>query len=138
MHQRRPHVGRFRGEFLMLARLSRLPLLPGLAVALWVSLVVVVAVKSVVAPLEHTLFPMYAEASRDLWRGEPRGNSCFAWQHLPYFADLFAPFAQLPEWAGGTLWSLLSLAVFISGLVRFFAMAGRGELSANAWALLLL
>src|SRR5260221_12047778 len=127
----------------MWERFSRSRLLPVLAAALWVSLVGAVTVKNLVGPHEHTLFPLYSQTAHENWgdapgESSPFGPSPFGRQYLPYFADLIAPFAYLPEPTGATLWTLVSLAVFISGMLRFFALAGRGELNPNSWSVLLL
>ena len=124
-------------------RVGRWPLLPALTAAVWGILVVVLTVKNVIAPHEHTLFPLYSQTAHQAWgdisfEPSPFGPSPFGKQYLPYFADLVAPFAYLPEPVGATLWSLLSLAIFITGMLRFFPLAGRQVLSANVWSVLLL
>jgi len=124
-------------------RVGRWPLLPALTAAVWGILVVVLTVKNVITPHEHTLFPLYSQTAHQAWgdisfEPSPFGPSPFGKQYLPYFADLIAPFAYLPEPVGATLWSLLSLAIFITGMLRFFPLAGRQVLSANVWSVLLL
>jgi hypothetical protein len=78
---------------------------------------VVVAVKAMLSPARHSVFPEYADAGRDIWADEPLGF--VARQYLPYFSIAMTPLAVLPERLGCLLWTVLNLLVYFTGLRAF-------------------
>lgn len=84
----------------------------------WAALLVLALVKHAAAPNRGSVWPIYAEGSRELWAGSP-ARSLNACQHLPYFADLVAPFAALPDRLGAPLWFVFTTTVFLTGVRAF-------------------
>jgi hypothetical protein len=91
-------------------------------VSVWLILAAAVAVRTLLHPASHTVFPVFAAAGTNWWADQ----SLYAdYKPLDYFryppqaALFFSPFAGLGLRAGGILWSWLSLAVYASGLWRF-------------------
>ena len=93
--------------------------------AVWAVVIVGLVVKQLLAPQRHTLYPQYAQTARDLAAGAAP-TTAYGVQHLPYFADLLAAIAALPDRIGGVLWVAASVGVLLTGwraLVRRFASA---------------
>ncbi|VTS06342.1 glycosyltransferase family 87 protein [Tuwongella immobilis] len=97
--------------------MNRLPLAT-LRTLTWLGILLIVLVKNTGWPQKNSVYPLYAQASRELWAGVPP-TSPTAIQHLPWFADLLAPFAWLPDRIGATLWFATILLVFVTGIQRF-------------------
>ncbi len=102
----------------------------------WVVLGVAVCVKTWVQPNRHTVYPIFAQAARDWWAGCPPYENQ-AYFYSPTFAVLVSPFAALPDWLGGMLWSVVSMWAYWKGLRAFYAGVLRGALSARGEALFL-
>ncbi len=90
-----------------------------LAHILWCGLALAVAVKAIVSPDRHTVWPVFATAS-DHWRaGKPLYVDYLdvdMYRYSPSFAVVVTPLALLPMRFGGCLWGLGSLALSYVGL----------------------
>src|SRR5262249_49619910 len=106
-----------------------------IAIAVWLSLCVVLVVKNAVSPNSHSLYPQYAQAARSL-AGTSPPRSVYSVQHLPYFADLLIPFGLFPDWLGSNLWFLVSLATLITGFKAFIDRFGPVDGRTRAWMVL--
>jgi len=104
-------------------------------VAAWVGLFLFVIIKNSLWPHKGSVYPLYAQSSRDLWSGVPP-TSPTAIQHLPWFGDLLAPFAHLPDFLGSNLWFIAILIVFISGTMNYLRLVLPPEIS--TWQRLLI
>ena len=89
---------------------------------LWLALAATVAVRILVEPRAHTLFPLFAASSAHWWADQ----SLYAaypdldrFRYPPTFAVGMTPFAALGLRAGGVLWVWVSMAVYGGGLWRF-------------------
>ncbi len=89
--------------------------------ALWIATFVFVVVKAAVAPHKHSMYPSYAQTTRE-WVSSGPFASIHTVQHLPYFSDLVAPFALLPDRIGASGWALVVFAVYAAGLRAFLAI----------------
>ncbi|HEX5273604.1 MAG TPA: glycosyltransferase family 87 protein [Gemmataceae bacterium] len=93
-----------------------------LAVGVWLALAVVVAVRTLISPVSHTVFPVFAASAAHWWADEPL--YCFypsldLFRYPPPFAVALTPFGALGPRAGGILWSWVGMAVYAAGLWRF-------------------
>ena len=96
--------------------------LPPRTLAIWLTLAVALAVRTMHRPQSHTVFPLFASASTHWWAdmplyGDYEPLDCF--RYPPLFAVVLTPLALLGPLLGGILWSWLSLAVYFVGLRRF-------------------
>jgi hypothetical protein len=92
------------------------------ALALWLAVAVAVAVRTVVSPATHTVFPIFALSGEHWWADQ----SLYAeykpldrFRYPPPFAVAVTPFSLLGPRAGGVLWSWVGIAVLVVGLWRF-------------------
>src|SRR4051794_26575576 len=85
-----------------------------LALAAWAIALVAVCGRAAVDPQRHTLYPTYAQASRDWLAGEDlylryaRSPQLDQFRYSPVVGALFAPLGLLPDRAGGVLWRLVN------------------------------
>ena len=93
-----------------------------LAVGDWLILAAAVAVRTLVSPFHHTVFPIFAASAAHWWAGP----SLYRWypdldlfRYPPPFAVVVTPFAALGLRAGGILWTWAGMAVYAAGLWRF-------------------
>jgi hypothetical protein len=93
-----------------------------LALGMWLVLGVAVSVRTLVSPVQHSVFPIFAASAVRWWADQ----SMYAhyppldiYRYPPVFAVLITPFAVLGLKAGGILWSGASIAVFLGGLWCF-------------------
>ena len=113
------------------------------ALGFWVVLLIGIVAKCVLAPTVHSVYPVYAETGRDWWLGSATesavGVDLLKRQYAPFFAELMAPFCLLPDRLGGALWSVLSVAVFLTGFDRLLrTLPARGVTQREwGWAMLL-
>ncbi len=91
------------------------------AMALWVVLVVVVAIKAIVSPRHHTVFPLLMSGPRHWWAGKDIYDvypELFdIYRYSPSNALLFSPLAPLPDRVGGAIWCVVNLGVLVFGLI---------------------
>jgi hypothetical protein len=88
-----------------------------LACLAWVTLAVSFAVLAFFHPYSHTVYPIYAPASRRWWLGEDiYVRLVDYYRYSPLFAILLTPLASLPDCWGGSIWKALNIAVYAVGL----------------------
>ncbi len=84
------------------------------AVGVWVGFTVAAAVKVLVQPTAHTVYPVFAEGARNWWQDislyEPTPDLDL-FRYSPTFAVLMTPFGLLPDWLGGVLWVGLNVGM---------------------------
>jgi hypothetical protein len=86
------------------------------ALVAWAAVAVAACVKMAVQPERHTVYPVFATAARHWWADEPLYGGYAGldpFRHSPTFAVAMTPFALLPQWLGGMLWSALSIALLL-------------------------
>jgi hypothetical protein len=86
------------------------------ALALWVILAIGVAIKCLVQPSSHTVFPVFAVGARSWWADISLYVRCVEqdlFRYSPTFAVAMTPFGLLPHWAGGVLWGIASTALLV-------------------------
>jgi hypothetical protein len=92
------------------------------ALALWVAVGVAVAVRTLVQPEQHTVFPLLASSAVH-WQDDlplyVEYQPFDYFRYPPAFAVAIAPLAALGLRAGGILWGWLNLATYGAGLWRF-------------------
>jgi hypothetical protein len=88
---------------------------------LWVCVFVFIVVKASVSPVRHSVYPGYALSVND-WISSGTHQSLNSIQHLPYFSDMMAPFAALPNWLGCACWAALGFLTYATGLRAFLAI----------------
>ncbi len=109
-----------------------LAFVPRPILAAWLLLALLLAVRTVVSPVRHTVFPLLAAASTRFWNDQPiYGNyrPLDYFRYPPVFAVALTPLAALGLYLGGILWGWLNLAVFGAGLWR----AWRDLLQTRGW-----
>ncbi len=99
------------------------PSLTVIAFTAWVGVAAVVCVKPLFKPVSGTVFVTYATAGHEFLAGEklydvphPHTDN---FRYSPLVAAGFAPLSVLPLGVGGALWRLVSIAVFVTGLVAW-------------------
>jgi hypothetical protein len=83
----------------------------------WAGLAVGFAALAFFNPYAHSVYPIYAPASRRWWLGEDiyvRLGEVY--RYSPLFAIFLTPFAVLPDCWGGALWKAFNLIVYAAGL----------------------
>ncbi len=101
------------------------------ALLLWLVVAAVVAVRTVVVPDQHTIFPVLAGSSAHWWADRPLYADYAPldfFRYPPAFAVAFTPMALLGSRAGGVLWELIGIGVFVLGLWRFLR-----DVAPSAW-----
>jgi hypothetical protein len=93
-----------------------------LAVGVWLLLAAAVGVRTLVSPVHHTVFPIFAASASHWWADQ----SLYQWypaldlfRYPPPFAVAVSPFAALGLRAGGILWTWVGMAAYAVGLWRF-------------------
>jgi hypothetical protein len=93
-----------------------------LALGLWVVLGLAVAGRTLVSPMRHSVYPIFAASAQHWWANLPLYRpypQLDVFRYPPLFAVTMTPFAPLGLRAGGLLWSGLSLVVLLGGLWCF-------------------
>lgn len=111
---------------------------PRLAVVVWALLLTAIAVRVLLWPRTHTLYPIFAAAGLDWLRGDDlyfvehtRRHGLDHFRYSPLAAALLAPFGMLPERLGGVLWRLLNAGAFLAALAWWLRHAAPRVLSRN-------
>jgi hypothetical protein len=80
------------------------------------------AVRTLVSPHSHTVFPVFAAGSTHWWTDQPLYASyppLDLFRYPPTFAVIMTPFAAFGLRIGGILWTWFSMAAYGAGLWRF-------------------
>jgi hypothetical protein len=98
----------------------RNPLRP--AVGVWLVLAVAVAVRTLISPVSHSVFPIFAASATHWWADRPLysfypGLDLF--RYPPPFAVAVSPFGALGLRLGGVVWSWSGMAAYAAGLWVF-------------------
>jgi hypothetical protein len=86
----------------------------GLAIGLWLTLAIVISVKTVQNPENHSTYPIFRKASVEFWNGNEVYNSdVFAgdYRYGPSFAIALGPIAWLPYRIGALVWALINVGL---------------------------
>ncbi len=92
------------------------------ALGLWIVLAVAVCIKPFLQGSEHSVYPVFAGASRHWWADMPLYAEYFGtektdgYRYSPTFAVAFTPFVMLPEEAGNAAWNLLGIGLLLASL----------------------
>lgn len=95
-----------------------------LACRIWIGFAVVLGMKCLLQPEEHSLFPCFSASSFNWWKGWSLYDRIVMphdYRYSPTFAVCFSIFAYLPKSLGAFLWgelNLWALWVALQGLVR--------------------
>lgn len=87
----------------------------------WLMMALALAVRTVVSPDRHTVFPVLAASSGRFWNDRPLyGNykPLDYFRYPPVFAVAVTPLASLGLRLGGILWAWLNLAIYGAGVYR--------------------
>jgi hypothetical protein len=101
-----------------------------LALGLWLVLALAVAARTLVSPVRHSVFPIFAASADHWWADLPLYQPyppLDTYRYPPFFAVLLTPFAQLGLRVGGLLWTGLSLAALLGGLWCYLRDVGPGR-----------
>jgi hypothetical protein len=88
-------------------------------IAAWVTLTIAVGGKAIISPRTHTTFPTFVAGTVCWWSERDAYDlaTCgHEFRYGPPFAVLFAPFAVMPRWLGGSLWGVFNVAVLFWSL----------------------
>ncbi len=102
------------------------------ALLLWLVVAAVVASRTILVPDQHTIFPVLAGSAAHWWADQPLYADYAPldfFRYPPAFAVAFTPMAALGPRAGGVLWDLLGIGVFVFGLWRFLR-----DVAPSEWA----
>ena len=100
------------------------------AFRLWLAVAVAVCVRTLVSPINHTIYPVLAGGTTHWWADRPvyaDYKPLDYFRYPPPFAVAFSPFAALGPRAGGVLWSLVGIGVLLLGLWRFLRDAAPAD-----------
>ena len=89
---------------------------------LWLGVAAAAAVRILVEPRAHTVFPLFAASATHWWADQSLYAAYPPLDHFRYpptFAVMMTPFAALGLRAGGILWTWVSMAVYGGGLGCF-------------------
>lgn len=99
-----------------------------IAIGFWVLFIIIVVVKSFVAPYSHSVYPGFAVTGRIWWLNS---NEIDLSVYGPFFAQLIGPFSVLPDQLGGALWNICSFSFFLSGYYKFLTRVVPYKLTSN-------
>ena len=111
------------------------------AFGLWLALAIVVAVKAVQRPGNHSTFPIFRHASLAWWDGvNVYDSDVFAddYRYGPAFAMVMGPIAWLPLRIGAVLWAVMNVGLAFSA-IRVLArrvLPGMQSPTAQHWLLI--
>lgn len=94
------------------------------ASSVWFIFAICLTVKNLLLPTKRTLWPCYAAATENWWRGwslYDRKVMPFDYRYSPTFAVAYTPFTWGPDWLGAALWGLFligGLWIALNGLQR--------------------
>jgi hypothetical protein len=97
---------------------------------LWISLVVVVIVRSLLKPGSRTVFPIFHTAGARWLHGENLYSGRTDYLYSPLVAALFSPLALLPLWLAGIVWRLGVIATYLAA-VRAWLRHGAARIPAQ-------
>jgi hypothetical protein len=106
---------------------------PRLVVAVWLGVGFALAVRTVISPVIHSVFPLFAASADHFWNNQPLyGNykPLDYFRYPPVFAVFVTPLSVLGLRAGGILWCWLNLGIYGWGVARF----GLEVLPAKSWS----
>src|SRR5260370_28896512 len=89
----------------------------GAAALVWGLCLLSVAGHALCYPRAHTVYDIYADASRNWWAGEDiyaRGREYY--RYSPLLAITLTPFTMLPDNVGNALWKLFNALIYMTGL----------------------
>ncbi len=102
----------------------------------WIVLMAALAGKSIVEPLQHTVYTTFSDTSRNWWSGvslyqywEYSHEIPREYYYSPTFAVAISPLAIWPEWLGGLCWGMGSAVLLLVALRMFY----RGVLPSGRW-----
>jgi hypothetical protein len=87
------------------------------AALVWGVCLLAVAGHALCYPRAHTVYDIYADASRNWWAGQDiyaRGREYY--RYSPLLAIVLTPFAILPDPMGNALWKLFNALIYMAGL----------------------
>lgn len=92
-----------------------------IAISIWGAVIVVICLLVFLAPLKHTVTPVYHEAVEEWLAGQSLyvGTSYF---YFPQFVFVFLPFHLLPVPIGDIFWRILSIALLSWGIWRIVSL----------------
>jgi hypothetical protein len=88
-------------------------------IAAWVTLAIAIGGKAIISPRTHTTFPAFVAGTVSWWSERDAYDiaSCgHEFRYGPPFAVMFAPFAFVPRWLGGSLWGMFNVVVLFWSL----------------------
>src|SRR5262245_49755812 len=96
------------------------------AVAAWVLVIGVAALRALAWPRTHSVYPIFAQAARNWQEGQPlyaqAAPTAGAWdvfRYSPLVAAALTPLSWLPDPAGGVLWRLINAGALLGGIFWF-------------------
>jgi hypothetical protein len=85
-------------------------------IALWMTVLLIIAVRVALFYQQHNAYVTYVDAGRKWIESQPLYSTTRGFVYSPLIAAFFAPFAWLPGWIGALIWRLLTAAVFIGAI----------------------
>jgi hypothetical protein len=101
-----------------------------LAWGTWIALAVATAVRTILSPVQHSVFPIFAGSAMRWWQDRCLYNLYLpldVFRYPPVFAVLVTPFGALGLRLGGVLWTWTSLGVLVYGLWCFLRDVAPGR-----------
>ena len=108
-----------------------------LAAGIWSVLLLVLAIHGFVRPHSHTVYTIYAAASRKWWIGQ----NMYAfdeeyYRYSPLFAILISPIAVLPAQLGTPVWKVVNCLFYAAGISAWARQVVPATLTRNQKAIL--
>ena len=114
------------------------------AMAVWAVVLLVISCRTLAAPHQRTLYPIWSSTSRLWWSGgelyKPYRPTTVpeGFRYSPTFAVLTTPFALFPDGVGGVLWRFLGIGGCAAAAVWWIRAVIPAQLSRDQIAILFL
>jgi hypothetical protein len=108
-----------------------------LALGLWTLTLLVIAIRCLVTPHIHSVFPIFSNAARN-WLGGTGLYSAMGdpYRYSPLVAVSFVPLSYLPDSLGGLIWRAVNVAVYLLAMAWWIRTVLPQALTARQRAIL--
>jgi Glycosyltransferase family 87 len=106
-----------------------------LVFVVWAVALAAVVVRAIAAPHQNTVFTVFREAGQEWLNGANLYSQVGKYLYSPLAAAFFSLFAWMPESAGGALWRMVIVGVYLSTFVLWLRHFGKNLVAAEFFPL---
>jgi hypothetical protein len=106
-----------------------------LVFVVWVVALAAVVVRAIAAPHQNTVFTVFRDAGQEWLNGANLYSQVGRYLYSPLAAAFFSLFAWMPESAGGALWRMVIVGVYLSTFVLWLRHFGKNLVAAEFFPL---